>query len=321
MIDPLGMGLMGLGAIAGFGTLAIGMAGPGRRRLARRARRLSGGSVGKRPPPGGPSLLRDRQGGLDGLVHRLTPRPAALRARLASTGADITLGRYGLICVGLAVVAPALLMWRGMSPFGAILLGLLAGLALPHMFVGWLVKRRRNKFAKAFPEAIGLMVRGLKAGLPVSETMSVVGREVVDPVGEEFRRISDQVRLGQPVEGALTATAKRLNLAEFNFLVITLSVQRETGGNLAETLENLDEILRKRQQMKLKVKAMSSEAVASAGIIGSLPFIMSGMMFLVSKDYILTLFRDPLGIMMLSGGGASLLVGIVVMVKMVSFDV
>src|SRR5258708_8587745 len=122
------------------------------------------------------------------------------------------------------------------------------------MAAGCLAKRRAAKCAKLFRGAIGLMARGRKARLPVTETMGVAGREVSDPVGAEFRRVSHQVRLGQSLEDAMWATAKRLNLAEFNFLVITLSVQRETGGNLAETLENLDEILRKRQAMKLKVK-------------------------------------------------------------------
>jgi tight adherence protein B len=249
------------------------------------------------------------------------PRPAALRARLSASGLDISIGRYGLICAGLAGGIPLVLILRGMSPVGAILLGVLAGLGLPHMTVGWLAGRRRGKFAKLFPEAIGLMVRGLKAGLPVTETMGVVGREVADPVGAEFRRVSHQIRLGQSVEDAMWAAAKRLNLAEFNFLVITLSVQRETGGNLAETLENLDEILRKRQAMKLKVKAMSSEAVASAGIIGCLPFVMSALLFVVSRDYVMTLFKNPLGLVMLAGAGTSLLIGIGVMMKMVSFDI
>jgi len=104
--------------------------------------------------------------------------------------------------------------------------------------------------------------------------MQVVGREIADPVGEEFRRISDDVRLGVPLEQALWETAKRIATPEFNFLVVTMIVQRETGGNLAETLENLDQVLRRRRQMRLKIKAMSSEARASAAIIGSLPFIM-----------------------------------------------
>ena len=320
-MDPLALGLLGVAILVGVVGLGMGLADSGSRRLSQRARRMAGGQPARRAARGGPSLVRQHRGGLDDLVRRLTPRPEALRARLAATGLEIPLGRYGLICAGIAAGIPAILMIKGMSPAGAILVGVLAGLGLPHMAVGWLAKRRRGKFAKLFPEAIGLMVRGLKAGLPVTETIGVAGREVADPVGAEFRRVSQQVRLGQSLEDAMWATAKRLNLAEFNFLVITLSVQRETGGNLAETLENLDEILRKRQAMKLKVKAMSSEAVASAGIIGCLPFVMSGILFLVSRDYIMTLFRDPFGLVLLAGAGTSLALGIGVMMKMVSFDI
>jgi tight adherence protein B len=306
--------IVGMSAFAVFGD-------PGQRQLAKRARRVMGEASHKRPDVGMPRLRLASQGGLDAIIHRLIPRPDALKTRLAATGGKLTIGGYGLISIGVALIVPVVLMLRGLSIVPAVLLGVLSGLALPHMYVGRLIKRRRAKFTKLFPEAIGLMVRGLKAGLPITETMIVVGREVADPVGEEFRRVSDQVRLGQAVEDALWAAGKRLDSAEFNFLVITLSVQRETGGNLAETLENLDEILRKRQQMRMKVKAMSSEAVASAGIIGSLPFVMSGMMFLVSRGYIMTLFTSDLGLMMLAGGGTSLLIGMAVMAKMVSFDI
>ena len=319
-MDPLPLGVFALILLIGVAGLGVVLAGSGRRRLTQRARRLVDGRPA-RAPRNGPSLVRQRRGGLDNLVNRLTPRPDAVRARLTATGLNISIGRYGLICAGLAGVIPVVLMVRGMSPVAAILVGVMAGLGLPHMAVGFLVGRRRSKFAKLFPEAIGLMVRGLKAGLPVTETMGVAGREVADPVGAEFRRISHQVRLGQSLEDAMWAAAKRLNLAEFNFLVITLSVQRETGGNLAETLENLDDILRKRQAMKLKVKAMSSEAVASAGIIGCLPFVMSALLFVVSRDYVMTLFKSPFGLVMLTGAATSLVIGIGVMMKMVSFDI
>src|SRR5262249_28054253 len=147
-----------------------------------------------------------------------------------------------------------------------------------------------NKFTKLFPEAIGLMVRGIKSGLPIAETFVIVGQEVPDPVGEEFRRVSDQIRLGQQIEQALWDSAKRVGTPEVQFLVVSLSVQKETGGNLAETLENLDTILRRRRQMKLKIRAMSSEARASAAIIGALPFIMLGVLAGLNPEYISKLF-------------------------------
>jgi tight adherence protein B len=151
--------------------------------------------------------------------------------------------------------------------------------------------------------------------------MLVVGREVGDPVGAEFRRVGDQVRVGQGIEDSLWAVARRLNLQEFNFLVITLAIQRETGGNLAETLENLDDMIRKRQQMKLKVKAMSSEAMATAMIIGSLPFVMTGILFLVSRKYILTLFQTDMGHILLGVGGVWMSIGFFVMSQMVKFEI
>ena len=321
-MDASGLVLIGMAGLGVVLCVMVFMGESGKRRLASRARGFrTSATASARSTITGPRLRRDRHGGLDGVIQRLLPKPEVLRARLAATGTDLSIGTYGLISLILPVVVSAVLLARGVSPLAGILIGVLVGLWVPHAVVGSMVKGRQKKFIKVFPDAIGLMVRGLKAGLPVSETMVVVGREVPDPVGMEFRRIADQVKLGQTIEDSMWATARRLDLADFNFLVITFSVQRETGGNLAETLENLDEILRKRQQMKLKIKAMSSEAIASAGIIGSLPFVMATIMLVVSRDYILMLFQSELGYQMLAGGGGMLLVGIIVMVKMVSFDI
>jgi tight adherence protein B len=195
------------------------------------------------------------------------------------------------------------------------------------MAVGWLVGRRRGRFAKLFPQAIGLIVRGIKAGIPVTEALQIVGREVNDPVGEEIRRVCDQIRLGQSIEAAMWAVARRLDLAEFSFLVITLSVQRETGGNLAETLENLEDILRRRQQMRLKIKAMSSEAMSSAAIVGSLPFVMIALLFVLNPDYIMVLFASAPGHVLSAGqiisaaGAVWMMVGAFVMAQMVRFEI
>ena len=184
-----------------------------------------------------------------------------------------------------------------------------------------MVNRRTNRFSAHFPEAIALMVRGIKSGLPVTETFNIVANETPAPVGTEFRQISDQIRLGHPVDQALWDAAKRVGTPELKFLVVTLSIQRETGGNLAETLENLDNILRRRRQMRLKVRAMSSEARASAMIIGSLPFVMMGVLSFVSPEYISLLFTTDRGNHMLMAAAGSMTFGIGIMTKMVRFDI
>ncbi|HEX4507689.1 MAG TPA: type II secretion system F family protein [Alphaproteobacteria bacterium] len=293
----------------------------GKRRLAKRARQFGRGDRRRQDPSAGPRLRRETGGGLDALVLRFLPRPQQVRARLAASGMSWSVGRYGLFCAAIAIAAAALTMARGMPPLTAVLIGAGAGIAVPHMIVGSRIKQRQARFNALFPDAISLMVRGLKAGLPFADTVLVVGREVADPLGEEFRRISDQIKLGQKIEDAMWLVARRLDLPEFNFLIVTLSVQRETGGNLAATLENLEEMLRKREQMRLKVKAMSSEAKASAGIIGALPFVMATLLYFVSHDYIMQLFTTHKGHFMLLIGSGLLGIGVFAMSRMVKFQI
>jgi tight adherence protein B len=195
------------------------------------------------------------------------------------------------------------------------------GVGLPHVVVGILSRRRRARFIALLPDAMDLMVRGLKSGLPVTESIASAGREMSAPLGPEFRRVTDNVRLGRGLEEVLWETAARLDIPEFNFFVISLSIQRETGGNLAETLANLSDILRRRKQMKLKIKALSSEARASAGILGVLPFAMFALIRLVNPSYIEVLYTDPRGQIMLAGAGVVLTIGFVVMAKMVRFEI
>jgi tight adherence protein B len=301
-------------------AMLLFLAGSGERRLRRRARRISGAKRDN-PLERGPQLRVGRPGGLDVVVMRFVPRPALLRQRLAASGLKLTISGYALICLGLAISTGALCLLKGVPPLAAALVGSVAGLLLPHLGLGHMIGQRRKKFAKLFPDAIGLMIRGLKAGLPPVESMLIVGREVHEPVGEEFRRVSDQVRMGQSIEESLWAVARRINLPEFNFLAITVAIQRETGGNLAETLENLDEMLRKRHQMKLKIKAMASEATATAMIIGSLPFAMGALLFFVSRAYIMTLFNNFMGNVMIAGGVIWMSIGFFVMSQMIRFDI
>ena len=192
---------------------------------------------------------------------------------------------------------------------------------VPHMLVKFLIGRRMKAFTAEFPQAIDLIVRGLKSGLPVPASIRTVASEIRPPVGTEFGIVSDRLRIGQTLEEALQLAATRIPTPEFNFFVTSLGVQRETGGNLAETLENLSTVLRERRQMKLKIKAMSSEAKASALILGSLPFVMFGIMLCINPGYVLQLFDDPRGLMMVAFGFGCLGVGTLVMAKMVRFEI
>ncbi len=258
----------------------------------------------------------------DGFVQRYLPRPDALAVRLQRTGFNLTIGHYAIIClvVGCASFAAGFWLFEW-TPGLASLAGLGAGLVLPHQTVGYLIGRRQRTFTEKLPEGIDIMVRGLKAGLPVSETINAVGHEAPEPVRSVFRRISDLVKVGDPLENAIEKAAKEMDTPELKFLAITLSVQKETGGNLGETLENLSEILRKRRQMKLRIRAVSSEARASAYIIGSLPFVMFTILYLTNKPYVMQLFYDPRGHFMIGVGLGMIMTGAIVMFKMVRFDI
>jgi tight adherence protein B len=258
---------------------------------------------------------------VEALARRLMPRQDAIRDRLARTGYAIAPGSYFAACLVIAVAAGgALAVVTGMLPLAA-LSGIVAGAGLPHFAVGILGGRRRAKFVNQLPEAIDLIVRGLKSGLPVTESVAAVGRELGAPIGPEFARMTDCIRFGQPLEEVLWETARRLQTAEFNFFVISLSIQRETGGNLGETLANLSDIIRRRRQMRLKIKAMSSEAKSSAIILGSLPFALCAIIGVMSPDYIAVLYTDPRGMMLAGAGLLSIGIGIGIMAKLIRFEI
>jgi tight adherence protein B len=166
-----------------------------------------------------------------------------------------------------------------------------------------------------------LMVRGLRSGLPITETLGIVAGEIPGPVGIEFRSVADKMKIGRTMEAALQETSDRLGTAEFQFFVITLAIQRETGGNLAETLSNLADVLRKRGQMKLKIKAMSSESKASAYIIGSLPFVVFGLVSMVNPHYMAGFFTDQRLIIAGLGGMCWMGIGVFIMAKMINFEI
>jgi tight adherence protein B len=237
------------------------------------------------------------------------------------TGKGWTVGQYGMASAGLLIVTTLLCLFQGLPLLLAIVFGLFIGAFIPHFVVGKTINRRIAKFNAKFPDAIELLVRGLRSGLPITETMGVVGHEVAGPVGEEFRSVSDKMKIGRTLDAALQETADRLGTPEFQFFVITIAIQRETGGNLAETLANLADVLRKRMQMKLKIRAMSSESKASAYIVGALPFIVFGLIWMINDTYMQNFFIDQRLMVAGLGGLCWIGLGAFIMSKMVNFEI
>jgi len=266
-------------------------------------------------------IFAQRQSKGDGLAKRFIPNPALLQLRLSQTGRSWTLAHYVMASLGLAALMIALLLFKGLPILLALTVGLLIGVGLPHLVISNLIKRRVKKFTARFPDAIELIVRGLRSGLPISETIGIVADELPEPVSTEFRSVADKMRIGRTMDAALQETAQRLGTPEFQFFVISLAIQRETGGNLAETLSNLAEVLRKRSQMKLKIRAMSSESKASAYIIGALPFIVFGLIWWINGSYMQTFFIDER--LMIAGGVGMVWMGIgaFIMAKMINFEI
>jgi tight adherence protein B len=248
-------------------------------------------------------------------------RLEALAVRLDRTGKGWTVSQYLYSSIGLALAVAVLVFIQSGAPLLALGIGAAVGAGVPHLVVNYQISKRTNAFVSKFPDALELLVRGLRSGLPVTETLSVVAQEVPGPVGIEFRGVVDRIKVGKTMEDALQDTGDRLGIPEFNFFTITLAIQRETGGNLAETLSNLADVLRKRAQMKLKIKALSSESKASAYIVGSLPFIVFGLIFWVNPEYIGGFFTDDRLIVAGLGGLTWMGIGVFIMAKMVSFEI
>jgi tight adherence protein B len=263
------------------------------------------------------------------MLASLIPNPEMLTKRLKMTGKKWTLNGYMTSCACIALGLSAVLMLRGLPPLLAAFVGLAAGLGLPHWWVGRTISKRVLKFTSKFPDALELLTRGLRSGLPIAETLGIVSSEVPGPVGEEFKLITERIKIGKTMDQALQETADRLNTSEFQFFVITLSIQRETGGNLAETLSNLATVLRQRAQMKLKIRAMSSESKASAYIIGALPPLVFVMICYINFTYMSPFFTpDPAGLFGLSlmqvigiGGMCWMGIGAFIMAQMVNFEI
>ena len=260
---------------------------------------------------------KDEKSIFDGII----PKPDELRKRLSQTGKEISFKQYISSSAAIAfIVSIIIILATDLSVLPCIAVGVAAGLLLPHLWVNITIKKRLAKFTAQFPEAIDLIVRGLKAGLPVTESIYAVSQEMEAPISTEFKQITDEIRFGKTMDEALWHASEKLDTPEFKFFVICISVQQETGGNLGETLGNLSNILRGRSQLKLKINAMSSEGKASAAIIGSLPFIMLGVISALNFEYMSIMFDDPRGQLALLGGLIWMSMGMFIISKLINFE-
>ncbi len=202
----------------------------------------------------------------------------------------------------------------------ALGIGFAAGCGLPFWGLAYLKKRREAKFLAAFPDAVDVIVRGIKAGLPLLDSLKLIATDAEEPVRSEFRSIIDTQSIGMPIGEACLKLYESIPVAEANFFGIVVSIQQRAGGNLSEALGNLSRVLRDRKKMKAKIQAMSMEAKASASIIGALPIAVMALVWITSPAYIELLWTTPLGHVMLACSAAWMLTGVLVMRKMINFD-
>jgi tight adherence protein B len=244
----------------------------------------------------------------------------SLSTRLTQAGLTWSPQKFMMISGVLAVVCFAIAMLVGGGPLAGIGLAFAAGFGLPRWALSFLKTRRENNFLRALPDAVDVIVRGIKAGLPLFDSIKVVAADAPEPLRSEFLAIIETQAIGMPLGDACARLFERMPVPEANFFGIVISIQQKSGGNLSEALGNLSKVLRDRKKMAEKIQAMSMEAKASAGIIGSLPPIVMLLVYLSTPDYISLLWTHPTGQLMLCGCVIWMGIGILVMKKMINFD-
>jgi tight adherence protein B len=242
-----------------------------------------------------------------------------MAAKLKHAGLSLNIRTFWIVSGGLGVTALLLILLFTSKPLLALGAGVVFGLGLPRWVVGFLGKRRMKKFSAEFANAVDVIVRGIKSGLPVHDCFKIIGRESPAPLGPEFQHLVEGMAVGLTLPQALDKMYERMPTPELKFFSIVIAIQQKTGGNLAEALTNLSTVLRARRMMGEKIKALSSEATASAGIIGSLPPAVMALVTMTTPAYMMVLFTDPRGQFMLFVAASMMGFGIFVMKKMIAF--
>jgi tight adherence protein B len=311
---PLLIAVLAPAFLLGAALLVVYRADRRRQGLQRRLRQIGATAMPSQSEPA-PSLLRPRRRGGGVVSIRWRRR---FEAALAATGNRI--GVPHLAITGSIAAVPTIglcLRLLAFNPVVAIAVGAAAALAAAATLIRWAQSRYQNRFLDLFPDALDLIARAVRAGLPVLEAMEAGAREIRDPVGSEFRKILDEIRIGVEIEEALQGAAERVRVPDFRFFVVALALQRRTGGRLAETLANLSNVIRRRKEVRLKARALTAEARASALVLTLLPFFVGGGMVFVARPLMETLWTDPRGRFMVGLSLVSVATGSIVMQAMI----
>jgi tight adherence protein B len=244
-----------------------------------------------------------------------------LKAKLVQAGLSITVPKFYVFSAAFAVFVFLLVLLADGGLIVSLGAAFIAGAGVPRWVVGYLVKRRLNKFLEEFPNSLDVMTRSIKSGLPLTDALRLIAAEGQEPVRTEFRRLVEAQQVGLSVPEACARMFTNIPLQEVNFFAIVIAIQSQAGGNLSEALGNLSRVLRERRKMKAKVNALSMEAKASAAIIGALPFIVAFLVYLTSPEYIMILFQDSRGHLIMGISGVWMSIGILVMRNMINFDI
>ena len=297
-------------------------------RVKKRLRLVAGTPLGMGRPAGGAATSRKRS--IEETLKEIEDKQKekarhssspSLTERLRQSGLGWSRTTYLLICAATGLMAYLVTAFAiGLHPVAAAVLSLMIGMLLPRSYVGFNRNRRFAAFGNELPNAVDVIVRGVRSGLPLGDCLRVIAAEGQEPVRSEFKMIVDDQTLGVPLQDAMSRLAERVPLPETNFLATVVAVQSKSGGNLTEALANLSNVLRERKKMRGKIRAMSAEAKASAGIIGALPPVVAGILYLTSPQYISLLFTTTLGQVVLMVCAFWMSIGVLVMRAMINFD-
>lgn len=313
--------------VLGFGFALF--SGDANSKAQKRAQSLSGNARVAKAKTSNQEVGKDRRKQVADSLKKLEEKQKELKKQgrltldqqLEQAGLDLTVRDFYMVSGIVALAMIAIGMISGQNLYVTLAMGLVGMFGLPRWFVLQAKKKRQKKFVNEFSNSIDVIVRGVKSGLPVNECLKIIARDAASPVKEEFHLLVEGQRIGLTLEQSLDRMYQRMPVSEVNFFAIVLIIQQQTGGNLADALGNLSNVLRSRKTMLGKIAALSMEAKASAAILAAMPFFVSGMVYLSSPDYLDPLFSTQTGQLMLIGAGIWMLIGVLVMKNMIAIKV